>query len=89
MIDAANVSVFFIDDQQVMRPKDLNPQSLFVTLPSAMAVSCTTTVWKAQFRCASSAGLLNWVNDTLDIERAANVVGSSILFGGCALPDVA
>lgn len=74
ILDASKVSVFFIDDKQVVRPDEIG-SSIFIK-EQAEKNNCRIFEYEleAQFRCAGSDGFVNWINNTLDIERTANVI---------------
>jgi DUF2075 family protein len=74
ILDAAKVSVFFIDDKQSVRPGEIGTVDYLRT--EATAHGCAVREYKleAQFRCAGSDGFVNWVNNTLGIARTANVL---------------
>lgn len=74
ILEAAKVAVFFIDDRQVVRPDEIGSTDLI--RESAEAAGCRVFEYEleAQFRCAGSDGFLNWVNNTLELERTASVI---------------
>jgi DUF2075 family protein len=74
LLDAAKVSVFLVDDRQVVRPNEIG-SSEYIRV-EAEARDCIVSEFdlEVQFRCAGSAGFVNWVNNTLEIERTANVL---------------
>ena len=74
LLDAAKVSVFFIDDKQTVRPGEIG--SVDYIRSQAEAYGCAVREYKleAQFRCAGSDGFVNWISNTLGIERTANVL---------------
>jgi hypothetical protein len=74
ILDAAKVSVFFIDDRQTVRPGEIG--TVDYLRAEATAQGCEVREYKleAQFRCAGSDGFVNWVSNTLGIERTANVL---------------
>ncbi len=74
LLDAAKVSVFFVDDKQTVRPGELG--TIDYLRSEATAYGCDVREYKleAQFRCAGSDGFVNWINNTLGIERTANVI---------------
>jgi uncharacterized protein len=74
LINAAKTLVFFLDDNQVVRPGEIG--SADYIKEQAASRSCKTIEYKleAQFRCSGAAGFVNWVNNTLGIERTANVL---------------
>lgn len=74
ILNAAKVSVFFIDDKQVVRPDEIG-SSGFIR-EQALSNNCRIFDYQleAQFRCAGSDGFVSWINNTLDIERTANII---------------
>jgi hypothetical protein len=74
ILDAAKVSVFFIDDKQSVRPGEIG--TVDYLRAQAIAQGCEVREYKleAQFRCAGSDGFVNWVTNTLGIEPTANVL---------------
>ncbi len=74
LIDASKVAVFFIDDRQVVRPNEIGSSQYIRELASAKGYELSEYELTVQFRCAGSDGFVNWVNNTLQIERTANVL---------------
>jgi DUF2075 family protein len=74
IFDAAKVSVFFIDDKQVVRPGEIGSSGFIREQAEKNGCRIFEYELEAQFRCAGSDGFVNWVNNTLDIERTANVI---------------
>ena len=74
LIEASKVAVFFVDDKQGVRPNEIGSSALIREV--APAYNCKTYDYKleAQFRCSGSDAFVNWVNNTLGIERTANVL---------------
>lgn len=76
LLKAAKVSVFFIDDRQVVRPGETGSAELI----RAKARSEGAGLWEyrleAQFRCAGSDAFVNWVENTLALARTATPVWS-------------
>lgn len=74
LIRAAKVAVFFIDDHQIVRPKEIG--SVRYIREHAEKSGCNLFEYElqAQFRCAGSDAFVNWVNNTLGIERTANAL---------------
>lgn len=75
IIQAAKVSVFFIDDRQVVRPDEIG--SVSYIKESAAEHQCKIIEFEeleTQFRCNGSDGFINWINNTLGIKRTANVI---------------
>jgi hypothetical protein len=74
LFDASKVGVFFVDDNQVVRPGEIGSAKMI--LNQAKKNNCRVFEYKleAQFRCSGSDAFINWVNNTLEIERTANVL---------------
>jgi len=74
IINAAKVSVFFIDDNQVVRPDEIGSVEYIKNF--ALENNCKIYIEEldAQFRCNGSDGFINWVNNTLGIKRTANPI---------------
>lgn len=75
IIKSAKVSVFFIDDRQVVRPDEIG--SVNYIIQSASENKCKVIEFEeleTQFRCNGSDGFINWINNTLGIKRTANAI---------------
>ncbi|MHB1709689.1 MAG: DUF2075 domain-containing protein [Thermoplasmataceae archaeon] len=74
LIRASKVSVFFVDNLQIIRPNEVGSSSYI----EEHATKCGTVVSKykldVQFRCKGSDAFVNWIDNTLGIERTANVI---------------
>lgn len=77
MIDASKVAVFFIDDDQIVRPNEIG--SVQYIREHALKRNCHIFEYEleAQFRCSGSDAFVNWVNSTLGIKKTANVLWSA------------
>lgn len=74
LLRASKVAVFFIDDHQVVRPNEIG--SVDYIKEKAIAAGATVAEYEleAQFRCNGSDAFVNWVNNTLGIQRTANTM---------------
>lgn len=75
LIKSAKVSVFLIDDRQVVRPDEIG-SSRYIS-ESALKNKCKVIEFEeleTQFRCNGSDAFINWVNNTLGIKRTANPI---------------
>ena len=74
LIGASKTSVFFIDDRQIVRPGEVGSSELI--LATAKKKKCAVHEYKleAQFRCSGSDAFVNWIDNTLGIERTANIL---------------
>lgn len=74
ILDAAKVSVFFIDDKQVVRPNEIGSTEHIKQHAAEIDANLTEFQLEVQFRCAGSDGFVNWIDNTLGIRRTANVI---------------
>jgi len=74
ILSAAKVAVFFIDDDQVVRPREVGAVDYIKEHADRLGCSVTEMELEAQFRCGGAKGFLNWVNNTLGIKDTANVL---------------
>ncbi len=74
ILRAAKVSVFFIDDAQMVRPNEIG--SIKYIKDTATKFQCRVLEFEleAQFRCGGSDGFVNWINNTLGVQKTANVL---------------
>src|SRR5262249_53062564 len=74
ILDAAKVAVFFIDDRQVVRPNEIGSTKYIEQQAASAGAEVSEYELEVQFRCAGSDGFVNWINNTLGIQRTANVI---------------
>ncbi len=74
LISAAKVSIFFIDDFQVVRPEEIGSANLIRDTAKKFTDEVFEFELKTQFRCSGSDGFLNWLDNTLGIRETANTV---------------
>jgi len=74
LINAARVSVFFIDDYQSVRKGEIGTSGFI--RENAVKLDCKVFEFEleAQFRCGGSDGFINWVDNTVQIRRTANAL---------------
>jgi hypothetical protein len=72
LLRAAKVAVFFIDDQQGVRPKEIGSSEYIKQHAADLKFGVSEFELEVQFRCSGSAGFVNWLSNTLGIERTAN-----------------
>ena len=77
LINASKTAVFFIDDDQAVRPGEIGSSDYISAF--ARRAECAVFEYEldAQYRCAGSDAFVNWVNNTLHIKRTANVLWSA------------
>ena len=74
MMNAAKVGVFFIDDLQVVRPKEVGSVQYIKQFAESKGCNVLEYQLEVQFRCFGSDAFVNWVDNTLGIRRTANVI---------------
>lgn len=75
VINASLVNVFFIDDNQRIRPDDEGTVEVIKEVASRYQSQVVEVELMAQFRCAGAEGFLNWVDHNLQIRETANFDG--------------
>jgi DUF2075 family protein len=76
LINASKTVVFFIDDDQAVRPGEIGSSDYIRTFAKQAGCTIFDYELEAQFRCAGSDAFVNWINNTLQIKRTANVLWS-------------
>jgi hypothetical protein len=74
LMRAAKVSVFLIDDMQVVRPGEVGSSELIRGAAKELGIEVIEYELEGQFRCAGSEAFIGWVENTLDIRRTPNVL---------------
>jgi hypothetical protein len=74
LLEAAKVAVFFIDDRQTVRPNEIGSTKHIREHALAVGAELSEYQLEVQFRCAGSDGFVNWIDNTLGIQRTANVI---------------
>jgi len=74
LIKAARIGVFFIDDNQNVRPNETGSSEFIKDTAIKMGCEVHEYELEAQFRCSGSDAFVNWINNTLSIKRTANVI---------------
>lgn len=77
LIRAAKISVFFIDDYQVVRKGEIGSSSFIYEHADKMGCKIFQYELEAQFRCGGSDGYTHWIDNTLQIRRTANTLWSN------------
>ncbi|MCY4095066.1 MAG: DUF2075 domain-containing protein [Gammaproteobacteria bacterium] len=72
IINAAQTSVFFLDQDQRVTIKDIGDREEIQRHALAAGAQFTTLKLASQFRCNGSDGYLAWINNTLQVEDTAN-----------------
>jgi len=72
LINAAKLSVFFIDEDQRVTLKDIGRKSEIIEWAKILGAKVTTLELASQFRCSGSDGYLSWLDNLLQIRETAN-----------------
>lgn len=72
MINAARLSVFFLDEQQKVTFRDIGNNEEIRKWASAAGAEIHEMELLSQFRCNGSDGYLAWLDNTLEIRQTAN-----------------
>lgn len=75
IVKAAKKSIFFVDDNQVIRPEDIGSTSEVYRVAEKFNAKVYEIELTAQFRCAGAEGYINWLDHTLQIHDTANFNG--------------
>ncbi|MDY9924879.1 DUF2075 domain-containing protein [Methanosarcina sp.] len=74
LIDVAKVLVLFIDDDQIVRPDEIGSVEFIKAYAKKNNCQIFEYELEAQFRCNGSDGFVNWINNTLGIQKTANII---------------
>lgn len=75
VIKAAQTSIFFIDDNQMVRPDDIGSVDEILKYAAAYDADVHVLELSAQFRCSGAEGYVNWLDDVLQLSETANYDG--------------
>lgn len=89
IIQAAKLSVFFIDEDQRVTFKDIGEKNEIRRWAEACGAVVTELKLESQFRCNGSDGYLAWVNHALQVSETANptLAGIDYDFRVCSSPN--
>lgn len=80
IIRASKVSVFFIDNNQHIRANEIGTSQYIRNYAAKYKRehNSEVTIWEtkleAQFRCGGMDGFVSWLDNTLDIDKTANIL---------------
>ncbi len=74
LMDAGRVTVFFIDDLQVVRPYEVGSSELIESAAAARGVEVREFELEAQFRANGSDAFIQWIDNTLEVDRTPQVL---------------
>ena len=65
LLRVSKVSVFFVDDAQVVRPNEIGSSGYVRQMAEKLGAEILEYELEAQFRCSGSDAYINWINNTL------------------------
>ena len=72
LINAAKLSIFFIDEDQRVTLKDIGKKSEIIRWAKILGAKVTSMELASQFRCNGSDGYVAWIDNLLQIKETAN-----------------
>ena len=76
ILDSSRVTVFFIDDLQVVRPGEVGSTDLIREEAAKRSIEVRDFKLEAQFRSNGSDSFIQWVDNTLELTRTPQVLWS-------------
>ncbi len=77
IIDAAKVSVFLIDDKQVVRPGETGSTEMIRLAGARFNARLIEEQLQTQFRCAGSEAFVKWVDGVLEVDGTSPTIFES------------
>lgn len=74
LMRSAKVSVFFIDDRQVVRPGEVGNSDLIKETAKRLKVPVFEHELKTQFRCGGSDAFVGWIDNSLEVVQTPFVL---------------
>lgn len=74
LLKASRTAVFFIDDNQIVRPGEIGSTAYIKAEAEQFQCEVSEFELEAQFRCAGSDAFISWINNTLGIQRTPHVM---------------
>lgn len=74
IVDAAKVSVFLLDDRQIVRPNEIGSSLLIREQAACSDALLHEYDLEAQFRCAGSETFVGWIDKTLGVRETPHVL---------------
>jgi hypothetical protein len=76
ILDSSRVTVFFIDDLQVVRPGEVGSTDLIREEAAKRSIEVRDFKLEAQFRSNGSDSFIQWIDNTLELNRTPQVLWS-------------
>lgn len=77
LLSAGLVTVFFIDDRQVVRPGEIGSAAYIEQHAENMECRVARYILRTEFRCLGSDSFVKWIDNVLDIKKTANAIWDS------------
>lgn len=74
LINAAKVTVFFVDDNQQIHVNDIGRKKYIEEVALSMGAKVQHLELDSQFRCNGADGYLAWLDNTMEIKDTANIL---------------
>lgn len=74
LIDVSQTAVFLIDDRQIVRPDEIGSAELIRQTAKANGAELHEIKLEAQFRCSGSDAFIQWIENTLELDRTPTVL---------------
>lgn len=74
LIESAKITVFLVDDLQVVRPNEIGTSPLIRDYAEKHGCVLHESRLEAQFRCAGSEAFVSWVDNTLGVRKTAHPI---------------
>jgi uncharacterized protein len=74
ILEAGRVTVFFIDDLQLVRPEEVGSSELIRQAAAKRSIEVREYPLEAQFRANGSDAFIQWVDNTLEVDRTPQVL---------------
>ncbi len=75
IIKSAMVSIFFVDENQMIRPEDIGSAAEIKRIAEERGAFVQEMELVAQYRCSGAEGYINWLDNTLHLRETANYDG--------------
>lgn len=75
IVKASKVSVFFIDEKQIIRPEDIGTANEIERVAKDNDAEIHSFSLKTQFRCSGADGYVKWIDDVLQLDSTGNFDG--------------
>jgi DUF2075 family protein len=74
LIDVCKVPVFFVDDDQIVRPGEVGTSSYIQNMAEEYGCEVEEPIdLTTEFRCSGDSGFIQWVTNALGIKNTANI----------------